>query len=326
MRTLLAQIYESGRFHDVAFAQKCGLREALSARGALLDFDYLANDPDTLYQGFVNRIESFQPSHILTQFHSAEHLLPAQVAALKVAYPNVVWVNWSGDSWLHSLTAPSVLELARQYDLWLVAAPDVLPVYAQEGVTAAFWQIAYEPPTVSVPPMPTYDVVFLGNVISEKRRKLLEFLRSLKGVKVGIYGDWEYADGHNTYSFAEGDSLYSKATLAIADAAYVDQTNYISNRPFQILAAGGALLLHQHVERMDVLSGLVGGEHYIEWDWLHNLPVFIEYWLSAERDHERRRIVAAGQQFVLANHTYTNRVNQLVDDLLPTALRKRDRV
>jgi hypothetical protein len=26
-------------------------------------------------------------------------------------------INWSGDSWLHSLTAPDILEMCHQFDL-----------------------------------------------------------------------------------------------------------------------------------------------------------------------------------------------------------------
>lgn len=317
MRTLLAQIYEQGQFHDNAVAQKRGLREALQARGGCIDFDYLANDRNTLYQGFVNRIAVHQPDLVFTQFHSAEHLRPHQIRELKNAYPAVTWVNWSGDSWLHSLTAEPVLELAREYDLWLVAAPDVLPVYEQAGIRAAFWQIGTELSDPPLPEMPHYDVVFLGNVISDKRRALLELLRSLEGVSVGIYGDWEQSDGHNTYDFAAGEALYRNARCAVADAAYVDQRNYISNRPFQCLSAGGALLLHQRVERMDVLSGLVAGIHYIQWNDLAELPAQIKFWLDDEMAYVRRDIALEGQRFVLENHTYEARVRQLIDELLP---------
>src|SRR5512133_1874639 len=110
-----------------------------------------------------------------------------------------------------------MLSLCQSFDLQLVAAPDVLPVYARHGINAKFWQIAYEAPVGPLPEVPEYDVVFLGNVISETRRALLEWLRSLDGVKVGIYGDWQYADGNCLYDFAFGEALYKKAKIAIAD-------------------------------------------------------------------------------------------------------------
>lgn len=311
MRTLLAQIYEAGTFHDNAVTQKRGLYNAFAAQGAVHDFDYLANDRDTLMQGFINRISTFEPTLVFTQFHAADVLTPEQVRHLRDRFPYVQWVNWSGDSWAWSLTSPAILELARQYDLWLVAAPDTLPTYAAEGINARFWQIALERPVTPLPDMPHYDVVFLGNVISDRRRALLELLRGLEGVNVGIYGDWEHADGHNTYDFAAGEALYRNATLAIADMAYPDQLNYISNRPFQALAACGAVLLHQHVERMDVLSGLVAGKHYVEWQTLDDLPALIREWLKPEYAKRREGLRRSGRGFVLKRHTWDVRVKQL---------------
>lgn len=312
MRTLLMQVYEAGQFHENAITQKRGLYNALAARGAIHDFDYLANDPATLLDGVNIRMNYFQPDLVLTQFHAANVLSPAQIRDLKARYPNAKFCNWSGDSWAWSLTSPAMLELAREYDLWLVAAPDVLPIYAEHGINAAFWQIGWEPSVIELPAMPTYDVVFMGNVISEKRRVLLEFLRTLPNVSVGIYGDWEHSNGHNTYAFAEGEALYKNATLAIADHAYPDQAAYISNRPFQVLGAGGALLLHQYVERMDVLSGLEMGKHYAEWDDFDELKMLIEQWMQPTRTHTRENIVRAGKKFVLKEHTYERRVEQLI--------------
>jgi hypothetical protein len=311
VRTLLAQIYEGGKFHDNAVTQKRGLYNAFAERGAVMDFDYLANDRDTLMQGFINRIEQFEPTLVFTQFHGADTLTVEQLIHLRERFPYVQFVNWSGDSWAWSLTAPAMLALARCYDLWLVCAPDTLPTYAEHGIHAKFWQIALERSVTPLPDMPHYDVVFLGNVISDRRRALLELLRGLEGINVGIYGDWERANGHNTYDFAAGEALYKNATLAIADMAYPDQLNYISNRPFQALAAGGAVLLHQHVARMDVLSGLVAGRHYVEWNSLDELPTLISAWLQDDYVKRREGMARSGRAFVLKRHTWQQRVAQV---------------
>jgi len=323
MRSLLAQIYEQGVFHDNAITHKRGLVNAFKRYGEVLDFDYLANDRATMFAAFDQRIEQFNPDLIFTQFHSADILTVGEIQTLRQRYPHPQWTNWSGDSWAWSLTHPDVLAMCQELDLQLVCAPDALPIYADWGVNAKFWQIAYEPPVVDFPIMPSYDVVFLGNIISDPRRKLMEVLRALIGTRVGIYGDWQGANGHNTYHFAEGEALYKNAGIAIADCAYPDQTNYISNRPFQALAAGGALLLHQHVERMDVLSGLVAGKHYVEWHDLDHLPDLIYQWLLPDAEERRMKIVEAGQTFVLKHHTWDVRVKQLVEQWLPELERER---
>lgn len=312
MKTLYLPIFEAGTFHNNAITQKRGLYNALSEHGECLEWDYLANDRTTLYEGMVIRLNNFQPDLVLTQFHAADVLTAEQIRVLKAQHPHVKWVNWSGDSWAWSLTSDAMLELAKEYDLWLVAAPDVLPVYTEHGVHAAFWQIAWEQSVTPLPDMPAYDVVFLGNVISDQRRALLEFLRTLEGVSVGIYGDSPLADAHNTYNFAEGEALYKNASIAIADMAYVDQKNYVSNRPIQILGAGGALLLHQHVERMDVLLGIEDGVHYVAWQDFDDLKAKITEWNAPAKAAARKKIVAAGQAFVLERHTWNSRVTQLL--------------
>lgn len=319
MKTLLMQVYEAGTFHDNAVTQKRGLREALATYGEVLDWDYLANDRATLFDGLVIRLDTFQPDLVFTQFHAADMITPAQMHDLKARYPFITFVNWSGDSWAWSLTSPEILALAQAYDLWLVAAPDVLPVYEANGIHAAFWQIGLEQPIPLLPEMPVYDVVMLGNVISDRRRALFEFLRTLP-YKVGIYGDWLQADGQNTYDFAAGEALYKNATIAIADCAYPDQANYISNRPFQVLAANGALLLHQHVEKMDILSGLQSGKHYIDWTDFADLEAKIDDWIHPEKAKARKKIVQAGYKFALKNHTWAERVRVLVlvEELMPT--------
>jgi hypothetical protein len=312
MRTLIMQVYEQGKFHANAITQKRGLVQAFAAHGDVLDFDYFANDRATLFDGMVIRLDQFQPDIVFTQIQGSDIFTPAQIRELRTHAPTAVWCNWSGDSWAWSLTSPEMLALAHEYDLWLVAAPDVLPIYAENSINARFWQIGLEQPEPPLPEMPTYDVVFMGNVISEKRRALLEFLRGLEGVSVGIYGDWDKSDGHNTYNFAEGESLYKNATLAIADMAYVDQSNYVSNRPLQILAAGGALLLHQHVDKMDVLLGIEHAKHFLEWSDFDDLRWVIAEFRKPDHKKTRRNIALAGKKYVLAHHTWGKRVEQLL--------------
>ena len=316
MNILYAPIFEGGSVHETAVRYKRGLYNALCAYGDVVEFDYLAHDPATVYDGFAERINAFAPDLLISQFHGANVLSPAQIRSLRAIRPSMLWANWAGDSWAHSLTAPPILEMAREFDWQLVAAPDVLPVYAQAGIRAAYWNIAYEPPVEPLPDMPRYDVVWLANVINDRRRALMERLKRMDGVTVGIYGDWEHADGNNVYHFPQGEALYKNATIAIADNVYPEQINYVSNRPMQALAAGGALLLHQRVPKMFALTGWIDGVHYVEWQDADELDSLIRHWLQPERAADRRRIVYAGQRQTLHHHSYAERARALFEDIL----------
>ncbi len=322
MNILYLPIIEPGAFHDVALKNKRGLLNALINRGHMVyQFDYMAYD-GAVYDSIAPFIVRVEIDLLLTQLHGPDHLSPADLRSLRGLRglrPNMKIINWSGDSWTHSLTSPGMMDLCQELDLQLVASPDVLPDYEAAGIRAHYWQIAYEQPVGDLPEMPTYDIVFLGNVISDKRREMLEMLRALP-YRVGIYGDWEHADGHNTYDFGAGEALYKNATLAIADNVYPDSQNYISNRPFQILMAGGALMLHQRVEKMAKLAGLLPLDDYVEWTDLGHLREEINYWLTSKLNRTnamRKAIVADGQDYAREHHTYAQRVDQLLDEFLP---------
>lgn len=318
MRILYLPIIEPGAHHDVAEENKLGLYEALTLAGhEVISVDYLAEPPDKLENTLQWVIDNFHPHLMLTQLHGHEPLTVGMMQRLKARSPQMVVINWSGDSWRHGLVGEKYLPLVREFDLQLCAAPDILPEYEALGILARFWQIAYEAPVGELPDMPRYDVVFLGNVISEPRRKMLDMLRSIDDLSVGIYGDWEHADGQNVYNFGAGEVLYRQAKVAIADNVYPEQQNYVSNRPIQILMAGGATLLHQHVPKMDVLLGIEAGEHYIEWKDLDDLRFKLHYWCDQYSSGIQQGIVARGQAYARAHHTYRQRVAQLFDEFWP---------
>jgi len=321
VRILYLPIIEPGANHDVALVNKRGLLDALVNAGHMVtQYDYLADDG----RKFFEAAQVCDPELLITQFHGANVVTPDELAQFRVQYPACRVVNWSGDSWLHSLTGEPMVALLRHVDLQLVAAPRVLPVYAELGILARFWQIAYEKPVGELPDVPEYDIVYLANAINDKRRELMKFLKSLP-YRVGIYGDWEHADGACTYNFGYGEALYKKAKIAIADMSYVEQKAYISNRPIQIAMAGGAVLLHEYVEDMELLSGgMVAGEHFVEWRDLDELKQKIDTFVNpimhialAGHKTATQLYTIAAQQHAREHNTYDARVKQLFEEYLP---------
>lgn len=324
-KILYLPILEPGANHDTAVRCKRGLLDALRAAGhEMAQIDYLDMPRPELFALMNTLIRTQTPDIILTQLHGADIFTPEQIREWRALAPDMLWINWSGDSWAHSLTAQPILDMAREFDMQLVAAPAVLPIYAREGVAAGYWQIAYEPPVEPLPDMPHYDVVFLANVINEKRRVLMERLKAMPGVSVGVYGDWANADGRNTYDFPAGEALYKNAKIAIADNVYQDQTMYMSNRPIQALCAGGALLLQQYIPGMVELSGLIDGLHYVVWENWEDLEHKIRYWIDPIHETWYKEMVEAGQRHALTFHTYAVRVKQLFYEFIPQIYARRN--
>lgn len=319
LRVLYLPIYEPG--HVVQKRNKRGLREALSRRGFLVwELDYL-NTPH-LKAELLAILERFKPHLMLTQLHGPEPLTEAVLSEIRALYPRMVIVNWNGDMWLHGLTAPDMLKLLRKVDLQTVVNATVLDTYQQHNINAAYWQIGYEEPVGELPIMPAHDVVWLANQHSN-RMGLYTHLRDAATrieINVGIYGaGWPDADGECLYDFGQGAALYQNAKIALGDNQFPDAVGFVSNRLFQALAAGGALLLHQRVKGLEELTGITAGLHYVEWVDYEDLLDKLSYYIDPAHEDERSRIAQAGHEFVRQFHSFDRRVAELFERLLPAA-------
>lgn len=317
-RFLYLPIYEQG--HAIQKTQKHGLKDALGRYGLVVEMDWLqiaANHDGTYMINYVrDMIDSWNPDILLTQIHSPDpHLFNAEtVRALRREYPKLTWVNWNGDYHPEDLLKPENLEMVRQFDLQCVVTTMVRDLYAEKGVSWTYWQIGYE--DSSAEPngsTPHHDIVFLANGYSRARIALAQMLRD-SGHDVGIYGSWGAGvqpDGSNLYNFDEGAKLYKAAKVSIGDNQWGDRAvGFVSNRLFQAMAAGGALLMHQRVPGLDHLLGLKDGEHYVAWDNITDLKDKLDYWLS--HDGERQAVADKGRAFIRESHSFDARVQELM--------------
>lgn len=304
LRVLYMPIYE--RDSQPQQEHKRGLREALQRQGLVYEIDYVNARYD-----LTAAVDSFQPHLLLTQMH-APSIPVDELAAMRAKHPGMLVVNWNGDVHEAHLTTPEMLAFLRHFDLQLTVNASVLPVYAENNIPAAYWQVSFEPVDYdNLPDVPAHDVVFLANGYSEDRRALGHILQSLPGINVGLYGrGWTYGNGDTTYNFPAGAALYGHARIAIGDNAYANRHGFVSNRIFEVLASG-AFLLHQTVPGLQELTGLVDGEHYVSWQDVDDLQTKIRYWLAARRDAKRQQIAAAGREYVREHHSFDRRVEEL---------------
>lgn len=308
LRILYAPLYEPsyGKY-------KRGLLEALQRVGLVLEWDYL-NEPGDL----ATLVEAWQPHLCLLQLHGVDRITEFELADARAAKPDMIVVNWNGDTYREHLVSTEMLSLLRHVDLQLVVNAGVIDEYARHGIRAAYWQVAFEPVDYEhLPAVAAHDVVFLGNAYTPERKALGEALRAMDGVNVGLYGaGWRFASGNTTYNFEAGAALYANSKIAIGDNQYPDDRGFVSNRLFEALASG-AFLLHQAVPGLEELTGLQDGVHYVSWDSVTDLQTVIRHWLKPKQDAKRRAIAAAGRDFVRERHSFDARVTELFDVLLP---------
>lgn len=323
-RFLYLPVYEAG--HPIQKVQKKGLRLALANYGLVYEYDWLRVAADHGKEYMMNYLgdllESWNPDVLLTQIHTPDQAMfnAQSVAAMRREFPNMAWVNWNGDYHPEDLLSAPNIDMVRHFDLQCVVTTRVRDDYTKYGVGWMYWQIGFERSTVEpTSSTPSHDVVFLANGYSGARLQLGRVLRTLTGANVGLYGSWGggiLPNGSNLYNFDEGQKLYRAAKLSIGDNQWGDTaTGFVSNRLFQAMVAGGAMLLHQRVPGLKDLLGLVDGEHYVMWNGFRDLREKIYYWLEPAHAEERERIAAAGRECMLSYHSFDSRVMELMEVL-----------
>lgn len=323
LRILYLPVYEPG--HAVQKHQKHGLRDALAEVAWTVEVDFLSINPAHLFDTLKHHIQTFKPHMVLSQIQAPEPLTDIIIRQVRALDNSLVWVNWNGDYAPGGLTSPAMLDILRWTDLQLCINGSVLPVYAQQGIPAAYWQIGFEEPgDISHIDTPPFDVTFLANAYTEGRKnfgRLLQFWSADDGFTLGLYGSgWENPAGFNLYDFASGKAIYRASKIALGDNQFPDAPGFVSNRLFQSLAAGNTLVMHQHVPDLEALTGLANGVHYIVWTSHEDLREKLRYFLTHET--ERRQIADAGTAFVYEKHSFKARVNELFKHLLPLAKRR----
>ncbi len=303
-RVLYAPIIESG--YGIQKEQKKGLREALKAIGEVWEVDYVYGK-----ESVAEAAEAWQPHYIVTQFHTKDSTTIDEVKILKAACQGYM-VNWNGDVYPNQAD-PEMMEILRYYDYHLTVNAALLYRYESCGIRAAYWQNSAEPDVYVVPTVAEakYDVVFLGNNYSEYRTRLARTLKTMP-YKVGVYGQGYpdgLSEGTSLYNFRMTGGLYRSSQIAIADNQFPEATGFASDRLFMVLASGGACLFHQHVDKIEELTGLIPGVHFVEWTTEADLKTKIAYYM--EHEYERLAIAKAGTAAFFQSQTFDARVQQL---------------
>lgn len=304
LRVLYAPIYE----HRIKMqlSTKRGLRDSLAERCSVTEVDYIDN-PLLIF----DVAQMFKPDVFLLQIHN-ETIFPLNLMQeLKAENKDAVFVSWNGDYNPSILYSAEYIKLMHEFDVASFVCADIKRKYNNW----MYWQIGYEI-TTAVPDKttPKHDVLFLGNEYSDKRKKFGNILKKMKGVNVGIYGDWQTikVNGMNLYNFDEGQRLYKNCKIALGDCQWRESVGYVSNRILQCLYSG-TFMLQQDFKGMEKYTGLKNGVHLITWENMEEIPELVKYWMKHE--DKRLKIAKAGQEYVIKHHSFDVRVDELFKKL-----------
>lgn len=304
MRILYAPIYEPKNI--IQHRTKRGLRDAFVRHGYIVhETDYIAN-PLRIFDDSL----SIKPDIILTQFHDASIYNSDMIRDLKLDNPHAIFINWNGDYFPENFYNKDYINMLKLYDIATFVTPDVGKRYDEYGINWKYWQIGFEE-SQAIPDRLTkrHDVVFLGNGHYDFRLRLGSVLRSLDGINVGLYGNWNAKyrpDGQNLYDYDTGHKLYSAAKISISDGR--PNTKFVSNRIFQSMYAGCFTLQQWFPDIYDMLE-YDEGVHFVTYKESEDLPGLIRYWMK--HDKERKIIAEEGRLRTLERHSFDVRVHQL---------------
>ncbi len=327
LRILYLPIYDPGH-HERHIQTKRGLRDALSKRALVYELDYHQHDTRALISLLTSNggiLDTFQPHMLLMQCHGLGIITPELLRTIRNHRPQMVVYNWNGDVYPSGLTSPDALSLMPYIDLQMTVNQRAVEDLQRAGYNAVYWQIGYEEPGEDLPDVPAHDIVYLANAYEKTRIAFGRWLRQTYGDRVGIYGyGWPQdvkPDGECLYEFARGKALYRKAKIAIGTNEFPEQTGFVSNRIFQVLAANGAVLLQQEVKGLEELTGLKSGLYYFDWTTREELAGLIDDW-DKWSSKAASAMAQAAYDLVRDHHSFDARVTELFRDLIPLARRK----
>jgi len=306
LRLLYAPIYEPG--NAIQHQTKHGLRDALAKKFLVTEVDYVSS-PLLIYDVAC----MFQPDIILTQFHDTSVWNADMVAELRKEHPSARLINWNGDYFPENFLNSKYMTMMQKFDLTTFVTTDVAQQYDSWNIPWRYWQIGYEESKAKpLASTPKHDVLFLGNSHYSFRVALGKTLVNLRkeGINVGLYGDWDKSyrpNGYNLYNFDDGQRLYMNCKITVSDGR-PHAAGFVSNRLFQALYSG-ALVCQQYFDGYEELLGLKDGKHLIIYHETEELPGLIRKWLADDKG--RQKIAKAGQKFVIKNHSFDNRVEEL---------------
>lgn len=157
-----------------------------------------------------------------------------------------------------------------------------------------------------------YDIVFTGSYNYhpeyEYRKTLIDWLKN-------IYKEKFFHFGSNGLPVVRGEELnkvYSYSKIVIGDTLCknFNYPFYFSDRLFEVTGRGG-FLIFPYIKGVE--DHFVIGKELVTYEFnnFDDLKTKIDYYL--ERDDEREKIRLAGHERTKKDHTYTQRLKQLLN-------------
>ena len=258
------------------------------------------------------RTRRFKPDFILLD--KCKALDVETVAQMIRGIPNSMWYH--DPAWVRRRDLAwvrHIMDVGRLADSFFVTGFD--DEWREQGFDAKFLPAAGDPEIRPVPADPAYgsDVAFIGTGTEADRAQFL--IEVARNHQLRVWGTgWERwrKEINWTGRKAEREAFAavccsSAITLGINPNVAARATNWVSNRQWLTLLAGG-FYLGQRTPGLDQL--VQNGVHCAFYEDLDDCNVQIRRWLPLAA--ERSRIRQAGEAFARRYHTFDQRIDNLL--------------
>ena len=287
-----------------------------------------------LNQSFLGRMVNKLP-HSRKFFPNQDVLLNILAAQIKRAKPDVLYMQ---DLWF---CPPSFLSDMKKYvkllvgqiacplppknhfspyDLILSSLPHYVDKFRSWGIRSEFFKIGFEGNIARVLPKGDlkYEAVHIGGYgpLHLERNQLLEDVAKSIDIKFWGYGEDNLPSGSRIMRNYNGESwgidrcrIFAQSKMVITKHITTVAGKYCNNMTLYEATGCGALLVTDYKYNLSEL--FVPDKEVVTYKTVEEAVNKIKYYLLHEE--ERKQIAAAGQKRTLDEHTYYNRMHELIN-------------
>ena len=220
---------------------------------------------------------------------------------------------------------PSNVNL-RVYDLIMTSFPHFVTRFRKMGINSEYFRIAFEPTVLERIGMHdrVYNCTFVGGISKAHRRgtELFEGLANKVDIDFFGYGVEKLPENSairkKHHGEVWGKDMYKVlAQSKITINRHIDVAeNFANNMRLYETTGCGAMLITDMKDNLNELFDI--GKEVVAYNNVNELVELIRYY--ADRDSEREAIARAGQKRTITEHTYYNRMEELLN-ILPKYMR-----
>ncbi len=285
----------------------------------ILDFDYVKMADrvgvDETNREFIDRACYWQPDWIWLQLQMTKIIKPASITEVRARLPKTVISHWMGDC--RASVDPYLADACKVTHLTLVSNVGHLPMYFASGAKKVrYCQIGldWDEDVMGVPawtpPFRVPEVVLLGNHYGNAypgTPQREEAIRTLidAGIDAGVVGSgwpaWAKPAGH--CHVKQQYHVWTRAKVGLCVNNFNDVELHYSDRQIISMASGTPIVAF---EVPGLRREFEDGEHCLMYRTQEQLVSGVRRLLESEP--LRRRIGAAGRARVMRDHTWWNRI------------------